>query len=66
VLEPRRFENREALEGFVRRQLWIDPAGAKEARFQAALDALTVADGDGWSIRDRGSAGVGIVSWHPR
>ena len=38
--EPRRFESREALGGFVRRQLWIDPAGPKEQRFQAALEEL--------------------------
>ena len=37
-IEPRRFESRDAIEGFVRRQLWIDPAGPKEARFQKALD----------------------------
>ena len=42
AVEPRRFESREALEGFVRRQLWIDPAGPKEKRFQTALDALAV------------------------
>ena len=29
AIEPRRFESREVLEGFVRRQLWIDPAGAE-------------------------------------
>ena len=44
AIEPRRFESRDAIEGFVRRQLWIDPAGPKEARFQKALDELTVAD----------------------
>lgn len=61
--ERRRFESRDALEGFVRRQLWIDPAGAKEARFQAALDDLAVADGDGWTIRARGPVDIGIVRW---
>src|SRR4029450_12377694 len=39
-IEPRGFESREAVEGFVRRQLWIAPDGAKEKRFQAALDDL--------------------------
>ena len=51
AVEPRRFESRDALEGFVRRQLWIDPAGPKEGRFQAALDELAVDDGEGWTIR---------------
>ena len=61
--ERRRFESRVSLEGFVRRQLWIDPAGAKEARLQAALVELAVPDGDGWTIRGRGPAEIGIVRW---
>ena len=66
AIEPRRFESRDALEGFIRRQLWIDPAGQKEARFQAALDELTVDDGDGWTIAGRGPSDVGVVTWAPR
>ena len=50
------------VEAFVRRQLWIDPAGPKEARFQAALDELAIPDGDGWTIRGRGPVDIGIVS----
>jgi molybdenum cofactor cytidylyltransferase len=65
-VEARRFETREALAGFVRRQLWIDPEGAKEARFQAALHVWAVPDGDGWAIKDRGPSDVGIVTWAPR
>ncbi len=65
-VEPRRFETRDQLGGFVRRQLWIDPDGPKEARLQAALDELAVPDGDGWAIRDRGTSTVGIVTWVPR
>jgi len=61
--ERRRFESREALEVFVRRQLWIDPAGPKEARFQAALDELAVPDGGGWTIKGRGPVDIGIVRW---
>jgi len=61
--ERRRFESRESLEGFARRQLWIDPAGAKEARLQAALDELAVPDGDGWTIRGRSPVDIGIVRW---
>ena len=66
AIDPRRFESRDALAGFVRRQLWIDPEGPKEARFQAALDDLTVVDGDGWTIKGRGPSDVGIVTWAPR
>ncbi len=66
AVEPRRFGSRDALEGFVRRQLWIDPAGPKEPRFQAALDQLTTSDGDGWTIVGRGPSDVGVVTWTPR
>jgi molybdenum cofactor cytidylyltransferase len=65
VLEPRRFESRDAIDGFVRRQLWIDPEGAKEARFQAALDDLLVEEDGGWTVRGRGETTVGIVTWAP-
>ena len=65
AIEPRRFESRDVLAGFARRQLWIDPAGPKEARFQAALDELTVGDEAGWTIRDRSASEVGIVTWRP-
>ena len=47
----------------MRRQLWIDPTGPKEARFQAALEDLAVPDGDGWTIRGRGPVDIGIVRW---
>ena len=63
--EPRRFETRDALEGFVRRQLWIDASGPKESRFQEALDKLAIHDGDGWTIRDRAAIDTGIVTWSP-
>ena len=65
AVEPRRFESRDALEGLARRQLWIDPSGAKEARFQSALDDLCVHDADGWTIRDRAANDLGIVTWSP-
>ena len=66
AVEPRRFASRDALEGFIRRQLWIDPTGKKEPRFQKALDTLTVDDGDGWTIAGRGPSDVGVVTWTPR
>ena len=65
AIEPRRFESRDTLAGFVRRQLWIDPAGPKEARFQAALDELTMQDEGGWTIRGRSASDVGIATWRP-
>jgi len=65
AIEPRRFESRDSLAGFVRRQLWIDPDGPKEAKFQAALDELVVEDGGGWTLRDRPPSDVGVVTWRP-
>ena len=65
TIEPRRFESRDAIEGFARRQLWIDPSGPKEQPFQAAIDALTLHDAEGWTLRDRPSVEIGIVTWKP-
>jgi molybdenum cofactor cytidylyltransferase len=65
AIEPRHFESRDVLAGFARRQLWIDPAGPKEALFQAALDELTVEDETGWTIRGRSTIDAGIVTWRP-
>jgi CTP:molybdopterin cytidylyltransferase MocA/SAM-dependent methyltransferase len=63
--EARRFEPRSALEGFVRRQLWIDPAGPKEGTFQAAVGELAVKGEGGWAIRGHENVTVGIVTWSP-
>jgi len=65
-VEPRRFDTRDQLAGFARRQLWIDPTGPKEALLEAALVDLAVPEGDGWAIRDRGTSTVGIATWSPR
>ena len=65
-IEPRRFESREALAGFVRRQLWIAPDGPKERRFLAALDDLAEQTDDGWTIKGRSASDVGVVTWRPR
>ncbi len=64
--EARRFESRDALEGFVRRQLWIDPAGGKSERLQQALEELVALEGNGWTIRGRIPTDTGVVTWHPR
>jgi CTP:molybdopterin cytidylyltransferase MocA len=61
--DGRLFESRAALEGSVRRQLWIDPAGKKEGRFQAALDELAVETPDGWLIAGRAPNEIGVVTW---
>jgi CTP:molybdopterin cytidylyltransferase MocA/SAM-dependent methyltransferase len=64
--EGRAFESRAELGGFVRRQLWIDPGGPKEARFQAALETLAVEADGGWRIADQAPNEIGIVTWQPR
>jgi SAM-dependent methyltransferase len=66
AVDARRFDSRDALEGFVRRQLWIDPTGRKERRFEKALDELTAEDGGHWTIKGRGQTDVGVVTWAPR
>ena len=66
AIEPRRFESREELGGFVRRQLWIAPDGPKERRLEAALDDLTEQTDDGWTLKERSASSVGVVTWRPR
>ena len=64
--EPRRFASRPELEGFLRRQLWIEPGGAADARFQAGLDELLVVDAEGTvGLRDQRALPIGIVTWAP-
>jgi hypothetical protein len=64
--EPRRFESRDALVGFLRRQLWIAEDGDKERRFQDALAALVVEDADGVGLVGQRPLPVGIATWAPR
>ena len=66
TIEPRRFESRAVIEGFARRQLWIDPSGPREARFQAAMDDLTLQNSDGWTLKNRPPSDIGIVTWRPQ
>jgi CTP:molybdopterin cytidylyltransferase MocA/SAM-dependent methyltransferase len=64
--EPRRFGSRDELAGFLRRQLWIEPGGAADGRFLAALDRLILADVDGSvGLRDQRPLPIGIVTWTP-
>ena len=65
--EPRRFASRDELCGFLRRQLWIEPRGAGEKRFQEALDELIVVDAAGGvGLRTQEPLPIGIVTWDPR
>jgi len=65
--EPRRFDSRDELEGFLRRQLWTQPGSAADARFRAALDEIVETDPDGRvGLVGQHSLPIGIVSWAPR
>jgi hypothetical protein len=65
--EPRRFASRQEIEGFLRRQLWVEPGGAADQRFRAALDELIAVD-DGGTVRlhDQPPLAIGVVTWSPR
>jgi len=64
--EPRRFASRAELEGFLRRQLWIEDGGEKERRFNAALDELIVEGPEGgFGLAGQAAPPIGIVSWEP-
>lgn len=64
--EPRRFASRDELEGFLRRQLWIERGGAADQRFRTALDEMIVVDREaGVGLRDQRALPIGIVTWDP-
>lgn len=63
--EPRRFDSRDELESFLRRQLWIADGGEKERRYRDVLEELIVEDGGQFGLRGQDSLSVGIVSWSP-
>ena len=64
--EPRRFESRDALGGFLRRQLWIADGGEKERRFLEAFEALVVEEDGRFGLADQRALPVGIATWAPR
>jgi CTP:molybdopterin cytidylyltransferase MocA/SAM-dependent methyltransferase len=64
--ETRRFASRDELEGFLRRQLWIEPGSEADERFQTALDERLDVDVDGTvGLIDQRPLGIGIVMWAP-
>jgi SAM-dependent methyltransferase len=64
--EPRTFETRAELAGFLRRQLWIADGGEKERRYRAALEELVVELDGGFGLRDQEPMPVGVLVWRPR
>lgn len=63
VRDPRTFDTREELTGFLRRQLWIAEGGDKWRRFEQALDDLIVERDGGVGLVGQAPATVGLVSW---
>ncbi len=64
--EPRHFASREELEGFLRRQLWVEEGSAADIRFRTALEPMIVTDAEGRvGLRDQRPLPIGIVTWTP-
>jgi CTP:molybdopterin cytidylyltransferase MocA/SAM-dependent methyltransferase len=64
--EPRWFASRGEIEGFLRRQLWVEPGSDADRRFQGALDTLLVVDPAGRvGLRDQRPLPIGVVIWDP-
>jgi hypothetical protein len=64
--DPRHFASREELEGFLRRQLWVEEGSAADIRFRTALDPMIVTDAEGRvGLRDQRPLPIGIVTWTP-
>ncbi len=63
--EPRRFERRDELVGFLRRQLWIADGGEKERRFLDALETLIVEEDGRFGVVGQRALPVGIAVWAP-
>lgn len=64
--EPRRFESRETLVGFLRRQLWLADGSAAAGRFRAVLDDVIESSGDGtFGISGQRPLPIGIATWTP-
>lgn len=64
--DPRYFGSREELEGFLRRQLWVEEGSAADIRFRAALEPMIVTDDEGRvGLRDQRPLPIGIVTWAP-
>jgi molybdenum cofactor cytidylyltransferase len=62
----RRWASRDELEPFVRRQTWVKPGSAKDARLQALLDEWLIQAEDGsWELSIAEPLEVGLVAWVP-
>jgi hypothetical protein len=64
--ERRRFAERDQLEGFLRRQLWIADGGEKERLFKASFAELVIEHPDArFGLAGETASPIGIVTWAP-
>ena len=61
----RTLSSRDEAEAFVRRQTWVAPGSAKDARMQALLDDWLVQAPGGVDLRIAEPLRVGLVAWQP-
>jgi molybdenum cofactor cytidylyltransferase len=62
----RSFPDRDAALGFLRRQTWVEPDGAKDRRLQELVDERLVPRPDGTVMfRDVPDLAVGVITWMP-
>ncbi len=62
---PRRWPDREALLALLRRQLWVEPGGAKDRRLQELLASRIVETEHGLELVGSTPAELGLVTWPP-
>ena len=62
---PRTADSFEEIHGFVRRQLWLDPGGAKDRRLEPLVRAAAEHSEGRWAL-PQPSVDIGLVSWTPR
>jgi molybdenum cofactor cytidylyltransferase len=64
--EPRRFDTRDELAGFLRRQLWVAEGSPADIRFHTALEAVIEQDDDGrFGLRGQRPLPIGVATWAP-
>jgi molybdenum cofactor cytidylyltransferase len=64
--EERRFASVDELTGYLRRQLWVAPGGAKDERMLAHLRAVADVAADGTvRLPDEPRSMIGVVAWVP-
>jgi SAM-dependent methyltransferase len=60
---PRTFDSVPALTAFLRRQLFIAEGGEKDVHFRAILPELITRRDGGWTLAERPTGALGLVTW---